>query len=98
MIRDNCCSGEDCCPEEGEHWDADARKCVETTDEPECECEGCCDFDCCDELDYFLHKAYHEMYSNEYNSYEEYYDDWYDEFKAWWYGEGSEAEVEIPEV
>ena len=28
----------------------------------ECPCLGCCDFNCCDELDYFMHQAFNEVY------------------------------------
>jgi hypothetical protein len=50
-----------------------------------CPCEGCCDYNCCDELDYFLHKAYEEMYSLEYTSFDDFYNDWYADFYKWWY-------------
>ena len=56
-----------------------------------CPCEGCCDFNCCDELDYFMHVAYAQAYSNSasgvtthYGTYEAFFDDWYSEFYAWW--------------
>jgi len=55
-----------------------------------CPCEGCCDFNCCDELDYFMHVAYAEAYSNSpsgvhhYGSYEAFFNDWYEEFYTWW--------------
>jgi len=50
-----------------------------------CPCEGCCDYNCCDELDYFLHKAFEEMYSDQYTSFETFYDDWFADFYSWWY-------------
>ena len=34
----------------------------EVTEYEPCPCEGCCDFNCCDELDYFLHRAFYEYY------------------------------------
>lgn len=66
--------------------------------EKTCPCEGCCDFNCCDELDYFMHVAYAEAYSNgvhgdiqPYGSYEEFFNDWYGEFYAWWNPLGKET-------
>ena len=45
-----------------------------------CPCEGCCDFNCCDELDYFMHVAFKEAYSDSatgigkhYGSYEDFF-------------------------
>jgi hypothetical protein len=64
-------------------WNPVTEKC----DTPDCPCEGCCDFNCCDELDYFMHKAFEEFYSDQYfGSFEAYYSDWYSDFAAWWKG------------
>ena len=49
-----------------------------------CPCEGCCDFNCCDELDFFMHRAYHDYYSKEYGAFEDYYEQWYQDFYHWW--------------
>lgn len=80
-----CCDSRDehsCCPE-GYHIDftKNANVCVK-----ECPCEGCCDYNCCDELDYFLHKAFEEMYSSDYNGdFKSFYNDWFNDFYSWWY-------------
>jgi len=49
-----------------------------------CPCEGCCDFNCCDELDYFMHVAFQEAYATDasgvgqhFGSYEEFFNAWY---------------------
>jgi hypothetical protein len=52
---------------------------------PPCPCEGCCDYNCCDELDYFLHKAFEEMYVDQYSDFESFYAEWYADFYTWWY-------------
>ena len=52
---------------------------------PPCPCEGCCDYNCCDELDYFLHKAFEEMYVDQYSNFDSFYADWYADFYTWWY-------------
>jgi len=69
-----------CCAE-GTEWDADTETCI-----PPCPCEGCCDFNCCDELDYFLHTAYDDHYSQtgEFADFEEFYAHWYTDFYHWW--------------
>ena len=40
-----------------------------------CPCEGCCDFNCCDEVDYFMHRMWYETYSlsGHYADYEDFY-------------------------
>ena len=53
--------------------------------EEPCPCPGCCDYNCCDELDYFLHKAYEQMYHEQYTSFDSFYQDWYNDFYNWWY-------------
>ena len=49
-----------------------------------CPCEGCCDFNCCDELDFFMHKAYYDYYNTQFGTFMEFYNQWYDEFYRWW--------------
>ena len=50
----------------------------EITEYEPCPCEGCCDFNCCDELDYFLHKAFYEYYQGPYaGNFNAFYDDMY---------------------
>lgn len=51
-----------CCVNPTDTWDPVTRQCI-----PQCPCEGCCDFNCCDELDYFMHKAFEEYYSQDYD-------------------------------
>ena len=38
-------------------YNPDTEQC-DVEDLPPCPCEGCCDFNCCDELDYFMHRAF----------------------------------------
>ena len=61
--------------------DTENNVCIET-----CPCEGCCDYDCCDQVDYFMHRAYAEVYQYEadYPSYTAFYNDWYNDFYNWW--------------
>jgi len=65
---------------------------------PLCPCDGCCDFNCCDELDYFMHKAWYEHYSttDDYTDFMDFYDAWFAEFYSWWHSapEGYEVPVE----
>lgn len=64
--------------------------CDVTEYEP-CPCEGCCDFNCCDELDFFMHKAFIEHYHSEYHEdFLEFYDAWYRSFYAWWHAPSTE--------
>ena len=74
--KKSCCGG----PSQALVFDPVTLICKE-----DCPCEGCCDYNCCDELDFFLHKAYEEMYSSEYGSFLEFYNNWYHEFYSWWY-------------
>jgi hypothetical protein len=79
-----CCNafdGNDCCADKMDTWDPVTHTC-----KPPCPCEGCCDFNCCDELDYFMHRAYEEHYQFEDNlgSFEDFYASWYTEFYTWW--------------
>lgn len=79
-----CCNPDsptDCCRgTSGLEFDKATNTC-----KPPCPCEGCCDYDCCDELDFFLHKAYAEMYAGEYSTFEDFYNDWFQDFYKWWY-------------
>ena len=75
-----CTTTVDCCPD-GYEWNPTTESCDE-----KCPCEGCCDYNCCDELDYFLHKAFEEMYSDSYgNDFDSFYADWFGDFYTWWY-------------
>jgi hypothetical protein len=70
----------DCCAA-GTSWDTDTKTCI-----PPCPCEGCCDFNCCDELDFFLHKAFDDHYHTHYAKFDAFYADWYHDFYHWWVG------------
>ena len=50
-----------------------------------CPCEGCCDFNCCDELDFFMHRAFYDYYNQEYPNFMAFYKEWYTEFYSWWH-------------
>lgn len=58
------------------------KECVK---QKECGCTECCDFNCCDELDYFLHRTYETQFKDQYDSFEQYYEDWFEEFHHWWF-------------
>jgi len=84
-VVDLCCtegSDSDCCNAvTGYEWNDVTKTCDE-----KCPCEGCCDYNCCDELDYFLHKAFEEMYSDSYSGdFDSFYADWFGDFYTWWY-------------
>jgi len=70
----------DCCLDSTYEYNPVTGQC-----EKPCPCEGCCDYNCCDELDYFLHKAFEEMYSDQYGNFDSFYADWYADFYTWWY-------------
>ena len=79
----------DCCSLLEDHfeWNPSTREC-EDSREP-CPCEGCCDFNCCDELEYFMHRAYEESYKHMegYSTYMTFYEKWYEDFYLWWLSE-----------
>ena len=52
----------------------------------QCPCDGCCDFNCCDELDYFMKRAYYDVYNDTYGTFEAFYDSWYEDFYDWYFG------------
>ena len=59
-----------------------------------CPCDGCCEFNCCDELDFFMHKAFYDYYNTQYDSFMAFYNDWYDEFYRWWTSPVTEVDEE----
>jgi hypothetical protein len=64
----------------------------------ECPCVGCCDFNCCDELDYFMHVAFNEAYSKSatgvvtYPEYKDFFNAWYKDFYHWWNPEDKQVQ------
>ena len=59
---------------------SDLNICTSVPNLSPCPCEGCCDFNCCDEVDYFMHKAFFEYYHDSYANFTAFYDDFYGEF------------------
>ena len=80
----------DCCNNEDDIWDPIEKKCID-----KCACEKCCEFNCCDELDYFMHKAFEEFYVTQYNSFSDYYAEWYNNFYEWWVASAPHSSIKF---
>ena len=67
-----------CCID-GYTFDDVTKTCIQ-----KCPCEGCCGFNCCDQVDFFMHRAYEEIYHQKYATYAAFYLEWQSAFEEWW--------------
>ena len=94
-VVDDVVTENDCCkdhPQKEVVFNELTGECTLKVELEPCPCEGCCEFNCCDELDFFMHKAFYDYYNEHFTTFLEFYEAWYAEFYAWWTSPVVEAE------